>query len=121
VKTAFRTRIKGNTSAGARVDWGLNLQGSGMPAIRLSDGGSVRGYHMGGAQATQQYRVQADCFGDTFKQAHDLGEELIALIEPAAGAFQGSFVQTDFTREDQTPMGPKHCRVLEFRVTHISA
>lgn len=121
MKTALRTRIKGNTSAGATVDWGLNLQGAPMPAVRLNDGGSVRGYHMGGAQNTQQYRVQADCFGTTFKQAHDLGEELIALLEPASGEFQGSFVLLDITKQEQTPSGPRHCRTLDFRITHIPA
>lgn len=121
MKTALRTRIKGNTAAASAVDWGLNLQGAPLPAIRLNDGGSVRGYHMGGAQNTQIYRVQADCFGATFKQAHDLGDELIALLEPAAGEFQGSFVLLDITKQEQAPNSIRHCRTLDFQITHIPA
>lgn len=121
MKTAFRARIKGNTTAESRVDWGLRPQAKALPAIRLTIVATPKAYHMGGADWTQQYRIQADCFGLTYKAAHDLGDEIVALIEPAAGEFQGSFVTRDFDRPEVIDTGPIECRVLEFLVTHIPA
>ena len=121
MKVALRTRIKGNTEAGARVDWGLNLQGSPLPAIRLTKIRTPRDYHMDGPQTTQFHRVQADCFGRTAKEASELGDELIALLEPASGEFQASFVLGDNDREEELPTGPVHCRVIDFQITHIPA
>jgi hypothetical protein len=121
VKEALRTRIKGSTTAGSRVDWGLRPQGNALPAIRLTGAGTVRGYTMDGAQATQIYRVQADCYGLTFKAANDLGDELIALLEPASGSFQGSFVLRDDDRPERIETSEIHCRSLDFQITYISA
>lgn len=121
MKVALRTRIKGSTAAGSRVDWGLRPQAKDLPAIRLSSAGSRRAYHMGGAQAMQQYRVQADCFGLTFKDADELGAALIALLEPASGEFQGGFVLLDSDRPEQTDTGPIFNRSIDFLITHIPA
>lgn len=103
------------------MDWGLRLQASSLPAIRLTKVSTPRDYTMEGAQATQFHRVQVDCFGADYKTAHELGDEVIALLEPASGSFQPSFVLSDFDRPEQLDTGPVHCRVLEFRVTYISA
>ena len=121
MKAALRTRIKGNTSALGRVDWGLRPQAKDLPAIRLTMAGTQRGYTMAGAQATQIYRVQVDCYGLTYKAASDLGDELIALLEPASGSFQGSFVLLDSDRPDKTDTGEIHCRSLDFQITYVSA
>jgi hypothetical protein len=121
MKTALRARVKGNTAAGSRVDWGLRPQAKALPAIRLTQVPTPKFYHMGGADDTQQFRVQADCFGETYQDAQELGDEVVALLEPATGSFQGSFVTRDFDRPEVIDTGPVHCRVLEFLVTHISA
>jgi hypothetical protein len=121
VKTALRARLKDQTAAGSRVDWGLRLQGNALPAIRLTKIRTPKDYHMGGAQTTQFHRVQVDCFGATYKAAGDLGDAVIALLEPAAGEFQASFVVGDNDRQDDTETGPVHCRVLDFQITHIPA
>jgi hypothetical protein len=121
MKVALRTRIKGNTSAGNRVDWGLRPQAKDLPAIRLTSAGTQRGYTMGGAQDTQIHRIQADCYGLTFAAAHQLGEELIALLEPPAGDFQASFVLRDDDRPEKTDTGEIHCRSMDFQITHVSA
>lgn len=118
MKTALRTRIKNNTDAGDRVDWGLRLQGSPLPAIRLTKIRTPKEYHMGGAQTTEFHRVQADCFAATYRAAHELGDELIALLEPASGDFLASFVVGDNDRQEDLPSGPVHCRVLDFQITY---
>jgi hypothetical protein len=83
--------------------------------------GSPRGYHMGGAQATQIHRVQVDCYGSDYKTASELGDALIALLEPASGAFQGSFVLRDDDRPEKIDTGEVHCRSLDFQITYVSA
>lgn len=121
MKTALRARLKDNTAAGSRVDWGLRLQGSALPAIRLTKISTPRAYHMGGAQTTQHHRVQVDCFGATYKAASELGDAVIALLEPESGSFQASFVIGDFDRQEDIETGPVHCRVLDFQITYIPA
>lgn len=123
METALRSRIKTALVATIvdRVDWGLRPQAKNLPAIRLSLISSPRDYTMEGAQATQQYRVQADCYGATFKQAAELAAALIACLEPASGAFLASFVIGRRDVPEVTDGGPIHCRSLDFLVTHISA
>jgi hypothetical protein len=121
MQTELRARIKDNTDAGGRVDWGLRPQGKTLPAIRLTKVSNPRGYTMDGPQVTQQYRVQADCYGSTYKQAKDLGDELIALLEPASGNFQASFVMRDDDAVEQTDTGPLFSRSIDFKITHIPA
>jgi hypothetical protein len=122
---ALRSRLKSDATVsglvGARVDWGLRPQGKALPAIRLTLVPTQRAYHMGGAQTTQQYQVQADCFGETYKQAFDVRQAVIACLEPAVGEFQFSFVTRDFDRPEVIDTGPVECAVLEFLVTHIPA
>jgi hypothetical protein len=119
MKTALRTRLKGNTAAGSRVDWALRLQGSALPAIRLTKVRTPKDYHMGGAQNTEFHRVQVDCFAATYKAASELGDEVIALLEPGSGDFLGSFVLGDDDRQEDIESGPVHCRILEFRITYV--
>lgn len=121
MKTALRSRLKDNTAAGSRVDWGLRPQAKDLPAIRLTKISTPRDYHMGGAQVTQMHRVQVDCFAATYKAASELGDAVIALIEPASGEFQAGFVLSDFDRPEQLDTGPIFARVLDFQITHIPA
>jgi hypothetical protein len=120
MEVALRVRILNSTSADERVDWGFRAQAKQLPAIRLTMVSMPRDYTMAGAQATQMYRVQADCYGSTYKQAKLLGDELTALLEPASGAFQASFVLGQRDNPEQTDSGTVHCRSIDFQITHIS-
>jgi hypothetical protein len=125
MQAALRSRLLADATiaglVGTRVDWGLRPQGKPLPAIRLTKIPTPRAYHMGGAQNTQQFRVQADCYGATYKASHDLRAAVIACLEAAESPFQASFVDGDFDNPERTETGEVHCAVLEFKVTHISA
>ena len=121
MQTAFRTRIKDNTAAEGRVDWGLRPQGKDLPAIRLTLISSPRDYNMAGAMGTQFYRIQADCYASTYKAAKELGAALIVLLEPAAGSFQGSFVLGQRDSQEQLETATVHNRSIDFQITYISA
>lgn len=121
MKQALRTRILNNTAAGSRVDWGLRPQANALPAIRLTKVSTPRDYQMSGAMVTQKHRVQIDCFGSTYKAASELGDAVIALLEPESGSFLASFVQGDFDRQEDLETGPVHCRVLDFQLFYVSA
>lgn len=76
---------------------------------------------MGGAQATQQYFVQIDCWAATYASAEAVRQAVIAELEPASGAFQGSFVERDEDMPERIETGEIHRASLDFKVTYISA
>ena len=125
MQTALRARLIAdsgvNSKVSGRVDWGLRPQAKALPAITLTLVPTPRDYHMGGAQNTQFYRVQADCWAATYKAAHELREAVIAALEPASGSFLASFVERDFDAPERTDTGEVHRAILEFKVTYISA
>jgi hypothetical protein len=125
MQTALRARLLADATiaglVGSRVDWGLRPQAKALPAITLTLVPSPRDYHMGGAQVTQHYRVQVDCWATTYKGAHDLREAVIAELEPASGSFLGSFVERSADMPERTDTGEVHRASLDFKVTHISA
>jgi hypothetical protein len=125
VETDLRTRLLADAAVaalvGTRVDWGLRVQGGPLPALRLTLIPTPRAYTMAGADTTQQYRVQVDCYGETYKAAYDLRAAVVAEMEPASGEFLGSFVERDFDNSERTDAGVVHCRTLEFKITHIPA
>ena len=119
MQTALRSRLLNQTDAGARVDWGLRPKT--LPAIRLSIVSAPRDYHLGGAQTTQHYRVQVDCYAETYKAAKDLEDDVIALLEPASGEFQASFVIGRRDGLENTELEPVQSRQIDFKITHIPA
>lgn len=121
MRSALRSRLKDQTAAGGRVDWGLRVQGKPLPAVRLTNISTPKAYSMAGPMGTQQYRVQVDCYGGDYKQAHNLGEEVIALLEPSSGSFQDSFVLSDIDGQDDTDTGIIFRRSIDIRVTYVSA
>ncbi len=125
MQTALRTRLKADGAiaalVGTRIDWGLRPQAKSLPAISLLIVPTPRDYHMGGAQVTQQYRVQCDCWGVTYKSAFDVAEAVIACLEPSSGEFQASFVERRADMPELTDTGEVHRVMLEFKITHIPA
>ena len=125
MRSALRSRLMVDAPVaalvGARVDWGLRPQAKSLPAVTLTLVSSPRGYTMAGAQVTQQYRVQVDCWGETYKSADDVRSAVIACLEPASGAFQASFVERDSDFNERTDTGDVHRASLDFKITHIPA
>ena len=125
MQAALRSRLLDDATVsglvGTRVDWGLRPQAKSLPAINLTLVPTPRDYHMGGAQATQQFRVQCDCWAATYKGADDLRNAVIAALEPADLPFLASFVDRSMDLPERTETGEIHRALLEFKVTHISA
>jgi hypothetical protein len=125
MEAALRTRLKANATilgmVGPRVDWGLRPQAKDLPAIRLILVSLPRAYTMAGAQTTQHYRVQVDCYGATFKTAKELGDAVIACLEPATGSFQAGFVLSQRDAPEQIETETVYCRSLDFQITYLSA
>lgn len=125
MKTALRTRLTADATisglVGGRVDWGLRPQGKALPAISLTLISTPHDYRMDGPQTTRQFRVQADCWANSYKSSQDVRDAVIAALEPASGSFQQGFVERDFDAPERTEAGEIHRAVLEFKLTYISA
>lgn len=125
MKAALRTRLLADATisgmVGQRIDWGLRPQGKALPAIRLTKIATPRDYTMEGAQATQFHIVQADCYAATFKAVQDLGDAVIACLEPASGSFLASFIDRDRDASERTETSEIHNRSLDIKITYVSA
>jgi hypothetical protein len=125
MQAALRSRLLADATiaglVGTRVDWGLRPQAKALPAITLDLPGSPRGYHMGGAQATQITRVQIDAWAATPKQAKDIADAVIAELEPRSGSFEPSFVLLDRSTNEKVDDGVVYRRQLDMQITYISA
>jgi hypothetical protein len=125
MQNALRSRLLADATiagmVGTRIDWGLRPQGKPLPAISLTLIPTPRDYHMRGAQATQFYFVQIDCWADKYKDAHTLRQAVIAELEQASGEFLFSFLQRDQDMPEVTDTGPINRASLDFKITHISA
>lgn len=125
MQAALRTRLLADPTisglVGTRIDWGLRPQGKPLPAISLTIISTPRDYTMAGAQTTQFYRVQIDCWAATYKSANDVRDAVIAELEPASGEFLGSFVVRNSDFPEKTDTGEIHRASIDFKVTHIPA
>jgi hypothetical protein len=125
VKAALRARLLADGTisglVGTRIDWGLRPQGMPLPAITLTLIPTPRDYHMGGAQRTQHYLVQIDCWASSYASADAVRQAVIAELEPASGSFQGSFVQRDHDMPERIETSEIHRASLDFKITYISA
>lgn len=125
MQTALRSRLLADATiaglVGTRVDWGLRPQAKELPAITLTMIPTPRDYTMGGADQTQLYRVQVDCWAASYKDAHTLREAVIAEMEPASGSFLGGFVTRNFDAPERTETGIINRAVLEFKLFYIPA
>ena len=117
METELRTRLQAICN---QVDWGLRPQGKAVPAIGLGLVSSPRDYTMAGADGLQQYRVQADCYGQTFKAAKEVAAIVIATVEPAAGNFLGSFLLAQRDSEVVTDAGVMFVRSLDIAINFRS-
>lgn len=124
MKAALRSRLLADATiaglVGTRIDWGLRPQGKPLPAITLTLIPTPRDYHMGGAQRTQFYRVQIDCWAATYLSADAVRHAVIAELEPASGDFLGSFVIRDQDMPERVENAEIHRASLDFKVTYVT-
>lgn len=66
--------------AGVAVDWGLSPQGADAPRVVLYRIGITGDIIAEGDSGLRRARVQADCFGVTYRAARDLAQAAITAL-----------------------------------------
>ncbi|HYI42682.1 MAG TPA: DUF3168 domain-containing protein [Sphingomicrobium sp.] len=84
---------------GQRVHWVDRPQGGELPAVTLQTISAARPRHMQGLQTLRSSRVQCDIWAETYKQAREITEAVVAALEPAHTANGISFRPTGFENE----------------------
>jgi len=119
---ALRDRLKaaGPVAAivGERVYRTVRVQGDGLPAVVITRVSPGRAYTMRGAIRLHGSRVRIDALGRSAAEVEQLGDVLIASIEPAETVgeigFSRSFLQFDRDLSEQNQTAFDHRRSLEF-------
>lgn len=133
MEEAFRVHLLATAGIAAiaerRVDWGMRKQGDPVPAIALHVISDLPDLTLAGVTHWNDARVQADCWGRTFKAARDLGN-LLALPVALGGlhGFRGSmsgklfriFVLDRDTGTDEDNVGPIHRSQVDLRIFYSS-
>ncbi|KQO13279.1 DUF3168 domain-containing protein [Sphingomonas sp. Leaf242] len=133
MEEAFRAHLLATAGIAAiverRVDWGMRKQGDPVSAIALHVISDIPDLTLAGASHWNVARVQADCWGRTFKAARDLGN-LLALPVARGGlhGFRGSisdirfriFVLDRDTGTDEDSAGPIHKSQVDLRIFYSS-
>lgn len=68
-----------------RVHWGEHPQGYPLPAIVLHRVSEVDGLHMQGPDVFPEYRVQVDCYGQTYAQVEQVSRAVMAVLHGYRG------------------------------------
>ena len=71
------------------VRWNRRAQTDTADAIVLHRIGGVRDYRLAGASGLVQSRVQADCYGQTYRACDETAAALIAFLNSYSGTFEG--------------------------------
>jgi hypothetical protein len=106
---------------GARVDWGLRPQAKDLPAIRLTKVPPAAPTTWAGRKRRLIQSRPGRLLRRGLQDGHQLGDALIALLEPASGSFQASFVLSERDNPEMLDTGPVHCRSIDFQITYLSA
>jgi len=96
MEEALRTLMLGNAGisarVGTRITWGERLQGSAVPAINMDVASKLTIYHMTGASSYNKYRVQINCYGNSYADAKLTSRAVSDFLSTyQAGDFQGIF------------------------------
>lgn len=133
MEEALRAKLLATAALAAlvakRVDWGLRPQGGELPAVALHVISDIADLTMKGASHWNTARIQADCWGRTFKAARDVGR-VVAAPASAGGlhGFRGVlsgirfriFVLDRDTGTDTDTVGIIHKSQIDLRVLYSS-
>lgn len=123
MEEAIRTLLLADSGvssrASDRVNFGTHPQGQPFPAIVLNTISDAEEYTLDGPNGLSQGRVQADCYGDSYRSAKELSRAVRSLLSGyQSGAFQGVFhVSSRDSREGGTNEADRPYRVsMDFMV-----
>lgn len=130
MKAALTARLLADSGLSAVIDdhvsWGVRPQGEALPGIVLNQVTAGRRYNHSGFDGLTAPRLQVDCYASTQLQAQQVGDLVVAAIEPAATVsgvdFGEAFLEAgrDMPAVD-LPGGTRAFRhMLEFRFTWAS-
>ena len=107
---------------GTRVDWGVRSQGAVMPALVLHQISGVPQTNLAGASGWSSDRVQADCWGRTFKSARDVADAASRTLHTLRATLSGMkirvFVIDRRSDSDSDVTGPVFRTSLDLMVWH---
>jgi hypothetical protein len=109
-----------------RINWSRRPQGEALPSIVLTRISGQPDVHHGGASGLVESRVQADCWGSTYKTAKDVARAVQTAIT-AQGFTQGTIrfdvILLDSERDDTfDESGVAYFRTsLDLMIRHAAA
>lgn len=97
MEKALRALLRSNVDLSALtsvVDWGKRPQNDfSLPAVVLQRIYGGRDYVTSGASGLVETRVQADCYGETYGDAKETAQALMAVVNAYSGVFDGVHFQ----------------------------
>ena len=109
---------------GTRVDWGIRSQGATMPALVLHQISGVPQTNLSGPSGWSSDRIQADCWGRTFKSARDVADAASLALHTLRATLSGIkirvFVIDRRNDSDSDDTGPVFRTSLDLMVWHTS-
>lgn len=110
---------------GTRVDWGVRSQGGSLPAVVIHLISAVPGMTMAGPSGWSRDRLQFDCWGRTYKAAHDVadvlagpGGLLLRLHRDLPGVRLRTFIIGRRSDSDRDDSGPVHRASVDVLAWH---
>lgn len=98
MQTALVNRLLADTGVaaivGTKIKWGKVPQNTARPYIQLIVVSDPRPQHLKGYDGSRTARVQADCYGTTYAQAHAAAAAVIAAVAQPAITADGRFGRT---------------------------
>ena len=109
-----------------RINWGRRPQGEALPSIVLTRVSGIPDVHHAGASGLVASRVQADCWGSTYKTAKTVARAVETAITAQGftqGAIRFDVILLDSERDDTfDESGVAYFRTsLDLMIRHASA
>lgn len=111
-----------------RVDWGVRVQGSPLPAVTIHQITGEVDMHLTGASGWNRDRAQFDCWGATFLAARNLARLLAGddgLLVGYRGTHEGvqlrTFIAGRRSDSDTDSKGPVHRTMVDVIIWHRTA
>lgn len=117
-ETDLRAKLKAGLTEG--VYWKTRPQGSALPAVVLEMVFGSRDQNFGGVISAQGPRIQVRCIAGTKKEAAELRDKVMPLLEApgtqGATYFQSGFVNFYRDGVENTPTGEIYSEIIDANI-----
>ncbi len=129
LQSALYARLTGDAAISAiigdRVHWSEVPKATALPYVRMQTVSDPRPQHLQGYHASRTVRVQVDVFANSYAQARDISEKIIALVAQPATVAGVAFGRTSATGPrdlgEDTPNGFVHRLSTDLLAEHSIA